>query len=373
MKKTIAYFFSLLILSVFILSAAAEGRVLNICMQKNVASPIREDDGRYEYALKALIEKYPGIRVELLTISSDDYREALLDTSRDIDIILLLNPDIQSYAASGAVIPLSDQYALESATASWPKAAISLSAEDGKLYAIPHWIKPVLCRISLPKVYTALQLGISKDWGWNDLFAIAPALEAYNEQHGTNHRLLAPEGAAPQFITQLSAAVQNGQGLPKRSVIESLLISRKALKDAGLAGNTAGDQSNALFEFRLGDVNMTSSYLPLPSYAQDAPASELFVNALMVSANSDIKEEALDFLAFYTQPQALEASDDFLALGLNPEGTDAQTPKQYIQALEKGFARKLGPVYQAMSEAYNAFENGTLSLAEAADAIMNAK
>lgn len=375
MKSFLAILCSLFLSASFSSNAVAQPRALNIFVQASVQHSIHQDDGRYQYALQSFKAKYPDVDVKLQQIgvlSPDEYQKALMDKNRDIDIILLLNPDTQSYAASGLVVPLSDQADFAEAITNWPEGTL-MPARDGKIYSVPHWIKAMLCQINLPEVYKALNLDFSGGWRWDELFAIAPVLAAYNEEHGTNHTLIAFEGAAPHVIAQLAAASQSGLGMPDRAVIEGLLTGSAALKKGDFSDARANAPENALFEFRLADLKRASRYLPMPLYAKGAVGSELFIDSLMVSAMSDMTEEALDFLTFYSHPKALESSSEFFSLGIYPAGMNTDVPAWYIQTIREGFSRKANSIYRAMCDAYVSYEDGLLPLNETVNAILNAK
>lgn len=358
------------------LNATAQTRPLNIYMQDHVRQPIHEEDGRFQSALKNLKEKYPDVQVMLYGIGSlspEDYQTALLDKEQEIDMIMLLNQNVQRFADSGAVMPLNDHPAIAEAVSSWAPATVTAS-DDGKLYAIPQWIKPTLCQINLPDVYKELKLDFSGGWRWDDLFEIKPALAAYNAEHDTSYELVTHENAVQQAIGQLAAIVSKGDSLPDQSSLESLLSSLKALNDAVPESNGKAEPSLCLFEFRLVDPRNTSSYLSMPLIAEETGASELSIYALMVNANSDMSEEALDFLGFYTRPEALQASAEFISAGIFPAGTAADVPAKYFQAIKNGFPRDTSSaVYQTIYNAYRAFEDGSMSVQQAADAILSAR
>jgi len=370
-------FFCCLFLAVSLaLNAAAQTRTLNIYMQDHVRQPIHEDDGRFQFALRNLKEKHPDVQVMLYSIGSlspEDYQTALLDKEQDIDIITLLNQNVQRYVTSGAVIPLNDHPTIVEAVSTWPPVAVTAS-DDGKLYAVPHWIKPTLCQINLPDVYEELKLDFSGGWRWNDLFAIKPALDAYNAEHATSYELIAHQNALQQAIGQVAAIVSGGGILPDQSSVESLLCNLKTLNDAVPESNTKAEPSSYLFEFRLVDARNTSSYISIPMIAEETGTSELSICSLMISANSDMTEEALDFLSFYAQPEALQASSEFISAGIYPAGTAADAPLKYVQAIKNGFPRDTSTsAYQRINDAYRAFEDGSLSVKQAADAILSAR
>lgn len=370
-------FFCCLFLAVSLaLNAAAQTRTLNIYMQDYVRQPIHEEDGRFQFALKNLKEKYSDVQVMLYSIGSlspEDYQTALLDNAQEIDIIMLLNQNVQRFADSGAVMPLNDQPAIVEAVSTWPPVAVSAS-DDGKLYAVPHWIKPTLCQINLPDVYKELKLDFSGGWRWDDLFAIKPALAAYNAEHDTSYELVAHENALQQAIGQLAAIVSEGGILPDQSSVENLLYNLKALNDAVPESNAKAEPSSYLFEFRLVDARNTSSYLSMPMIAEETGTSELSICSLMINANSDMTEEALEFLGFYARPEALQASSEFISAGIYPAGTAADAPLKYVQAIKNGFPRDTSTsTYQTIIDAYRAFEDGSLSVKQAADSILSAR
>ena len=370
-------FFCCLFLAVSLaLNAAAQTRTLNIYMQDHVRQPIHEEDGRFQFALKNLKEKHPDVQVMLYSIGSlspEDYQTALLDKEQDIDIITLLNQNVQRYVTSGAVIPLNDHPTIVEAVSTWPPVAVTAS-DDGKLYAVPHWIKPTLCQINLPDVYEELKLDFSEGWRWNDLFAIKPALDAYNAEHATSYELIAHQNAFQQAIGQVAAIVSGGGILPDQSSVESLLCNLKTLNDAVPESNAKAEPSSYLFEFRLVDARNTSSYISIPMIAEETGTSELSICSLMISANSDMTEEALDFLSFYAQPEALQASSEFISAGIYPAGTVSDAPLKYVQAIKNGFPRDTSAVaYQRINDAYRAYEDGSLNVKQAADAILSTR
>lgn len=370
-------FFCCLFLAVSLaLNAAAQTRTLNIYMQDHVRQPIHEEDGRFQFALRNLKEKHPDVQVMLYSIGSlspEDYQTALLDKEQDIDIITLLNQNVQRYVTSGAVIPLNDHPTIVEAVSTWPPVAVTAS-DDGKLYAVPHWIKPTLCQINLPDVFEELKLDFSGGWRWNDLFAIKPALAAYNAEHATSYELIAHQNAFQQAIGQVAAIVSGGGILPDQSSVESLLCNLKTLNDAVPESNAKAEPSSYLFEFRLVDARNTSSYISIPMIAEETGTSELSICSLMISANSDMTEEALDFLSFYAQPEALQASSEFISAGIYPADTAADAPLKYVQAIKNGFPRDTSTsAYQRINDAYRAFEDGSLSVKQAADAILSAR
>lgn len=374
--KNKMFFCCLLLTFSLALIADAETRTLNIYMQDHVRQPIHEEDGRFQFALRNLKEKHPDVKVMLYSIGSlspEDYQTALLDKEQDIDIITLLNQNVQRYVTSGAVMPLNDHPAIVEAASTWPPVAVTAS-DDGKLYAIPHWIKPTLCQINLPDVYEELKLDFSGGWRWNDLFAIKPALDAYNAEHATSYELIAHENALQQAIGQLAAIVSGGGILPDQSSVESLLCNLKALNDAVPESNAKAEPSSYLFEFRLVDAKNTSSYLSMPMIAEETGTSELSICSLMISANSDMTEEALDFLSFYAQPEALQASSEFISADIYPASTASDAPRKYVQAIKNGFPRDTSAVaYQRINDAYRAYEDGSLNVKQAADAILSTR
>lgn len=374
--KNKMFFCCLLLTFSLALIADAETRTLNIYMQDHVRQPIHEEDGRFQFALRNLKEKHPDVKVMLYSIGSlspEDYQTALLDKEQDIDIITLLNQNVQRYVTSGAVMPLNDHPAIVEAASTWPPVAVTAS-DDGKLYAIPHWIKPTLCQINLPDVYEELKLDFSGGWRWNDLFAIKPALDAYNAEHATSYELIAHENALQQAIGQLAAIVSGGGILPDQSSVESLLCNLKALNDAVPESNAKAEPSSYLFEFRLVDAKNTSSYLSMPMIAEETGTSELSICSLMISANSDMTEEALDFLSFYAQPEALQASSEFISADIYPASTASDAPLKYVQAIKNGFPRDTSAVaYQRINDAYRAYEDGSLNVKQAADAILSTR
>lgn len=363
MKRSICFSLCALLLCTMGLSASAQSPVLNIAIEENVIAPLSADDGRYQYALKALSEKYPGIEIRLESLPVMDGQQLLLEGK--YDIALLRNPDAQRLKEAGAALPLSDHEGIAAALKDWPDKVI-FPADDGKVYALPHWARPMLCRVVLPKLLKELALDLPEKWSWEDLFSIAPRLKEYNSQNSTAYRLLGAEGSLPYFLIQMAAAQQQ----PERSVIEALFSGRKALKEADLIAGLPDEQAKPLFEIALSNMSDESCYLPVPLYAQDGPGSELSTFSLVASPASQMKEASLDFIAAYAQPEALRASQSFDQSGIYPKGLEGGSELNK-RAIRGSFRRIDRELLSGLSLAYWDYESGSLSLTQAVDVVLS--
>ncbi len=261
---------------------------------------------RYRQALAAFQDAHPDVTIDhRAAYVYPDLTEALLAGEAGIDLIAAYNIDLAEYQRKGVLLDLSKEAAIMEKLERYP--SLQMFTEGGALVAIPYQMR--FARLRVLSVITLEKLDITaptEGWTWDDLFKLGEKVAAYNQTNGTEYKLLA-EGAFPYCIEQYLCNVVSRQDAPATvdtPALRALLTGYKYLVDNNLImlGNWRGVGPTPVFELvYMSPVSITYT-VPTPVYEEGIKDTIATTSYYMISANSQQKELAVEFLSYLIDP-----------------------------------------------------------------------
>ncbi|MDR0930112.1 MAG: hypothetical protein LBM74_10450 [Oscillospiraceae bacterium] len=284
------------------------------------------------------------------------------------------------------------------------RASIMHLLGDGEhLFAFPTRFYPKTLHIMKPDVYETLQpLPDDETWLWSDLFALADAVEAYNEQHDPDIYLLRTAEISPTWLRQYihNEAFASDGAPPDEAALRALLASWKDLYDRDLVIFVVDmirnqiEPNRCLFAemplFSLLVAQQDGIVLP-PVYRQGIARTEIDASYYVINAASPYVQECLDLLTLMADSEIYLQSSDIYDYGwppeghlnaqsrypwiINPktgerEGVSPETNAQWNEIIRTGYTLNGSELYAAVQEVYAAFMADQIGLEECVQQIL---
>ncbi|MDR0930114.1 MAG: hypothetical protein LBM74_10460 [Oscillospiraceae bacterium] len=317
----------------------------------------------------------------------------LLTGTVEADIIHYKNLALKELYEAGALVDLATDAPLMEAVKT--HASVMHLLGDGEhLFAFPTRLMPRILNVFQPDLYRTLQpMPDDETWQWSDLFALADAVEAYNEQHDPDIYLLRTVDRSPTWLHQYvhNEAFASDGAPPDEAALRSLLSDWKDLSDRNLVTwmidmvLNQEDLERCLFaEAQDASVYLAQQegiLLP-PVYRQGIARTEVDASYYVVSADSPYVAECLDLLTLMADPEIYLQSSYFYhyAWLLNEdEGATALplsvvitpiTIAKWNEAIRTGYTLNGSELYAAVEEVFTAFMADQIGLEECVQQII---
>lgn len=277
-----------------------------------------EGDPRYAEALRRFHERYPDMEVVDRWVDDDRVLAAArMSGEAGSDIIVSQEQMSPFNYLSGALVDLSSFPEFEALREDYLDF-FDLFSVDGHLYGVPMDISMDLWEVN-PELLARVGIDLpEKGWTWDDLFAMADRVLAYNETAETPVKLVADMMRPPYFVDQyVLNHVDLAQGRADFSdgKLETLLAGWKQLRDAGLVDETVDYEWHAMPENTLFCVHDYTSFysisdmqLVYPPVIDESTRYVHPVTSMEISANSRHIEEAAYLLYCWMQPEVVVMS-----------------------------------------------------------------
>lgn len=180
---------------------------------------------------------------------------------------------------------------------------------DGVQYAVPVEFAPVLWCANAP---LAEEIGIALPqghWTWDDLYAMASTVDAYNAANGTAHVLLNDVYEdMPYLLDMIECNYDRLSGGKKRALLGGWAdLAQRELLSAEGRRTFEKCEANAVFTVAYGMryAQMGDEALLLPPAFDESTRFEMRVTRAMVNADSAHAEKAAYLLSCLMQPDAV--------------------------------------------------------------------
>ncbi|MDR0930113.1 MAG: hypothetical protein LBM74_10455 [Oscillospiraceae bacterium] len=320
----------------------------------------------------------------------------------EADMIHYRNLALNELYENGLLVDLATHAPLMEAIQT--RASIMHLLGDGEhLFAFPTRFYPKTLRIVNPDLYETLQPAPDDEtWLWSDLFALADAVEAYNQQHDPDIYLLRTAEISPTWLRQYiyNEAFASDGAPPDEAALRALLSGWKDLYDRNLVIFVMDMPRNQEAQARCLFAEMTNTTLLIaqrgvlllpPVYRQGIARTEINANYYVINAASPYVQECLDLLTLMADSEIYLQSSNIYAYGWPPEGylTDSprlpwiinpktneredvslETTAKWNEAIRTGYIHNGSELYAAVEEVFAAFMADQIGLEECVQQII---
>ena len=347
-----------------------------------------DEEGIFTKLKEAYIADHPNVEINMQFVPSNDYETKLVTAfsgGADIDCFAVASPPtLAAYQAKGQVYALDEMIEANNTDLSGFQQTIDDTKIDGKIYSLPYktsaWVvyynKDIFDAAGVPYP--------EGDWTWDEYYETAAKLtsgEGADKIYGSlNYQPTSMWWRVPA----------NGKGSINPLVEEQLddwlaaAEFNKKLSDDGYqppyadrAGEAGADYTGAFLQGKYGMmyngdwvIEMLNSAIadgetlnydiaPLPHYEGEEPMTTGAPGLLMISENSDNKEESFDFISYCTGVEGAEllVQNDYFPAWSSDEIIEAYTSnKESPEHIEFIVNQKIGSQVPC-DENYNTAQN----------------
>lgn len=279
--------------------------------------------GRMNRTIELFAERYPNVEVVFSTSNNDmQVATQIMAGNGDVDILFVQEGAgmcAQSVFHSGALRDLSQNPEIMENLSEWYDISGLISNADG-VYGVPGMIWPYVW-IANDSLLEKLDWDLPQQgWAWEEFFELGRELAGYNQENGTNYKLLT-EDEFPYLLKQYSCStvdIAAGQTSYDNETFRALLGAWKEMVELGVVEtleyplNPEELPENAVFcalWMTYPGLAMVEQPLVYPPIYGPEARYPVFSIPGVCNANSPNVEMAEAFLACYASAEAV--SQDF--------------------------------------------------------------